>query len=178
MTVENVDTNKVDVVDKILVDLEAWAKMGFAAGYFRLEAGIASAALPSERLRRLYAENEEKNARSTESYEEIEKRHTFVQDIIAELEQREASAKLAFSKGAKKGTDIFFLTIVFFIVLAMGTVYFIEDQEKAARTALNILSVLPIVYMPLYLFTKSRAKRLRAKAHEATDLSWVLPWNK
>lgn len=164
--------------DKIIADLEAWSRMGFAAGYFRIEKDINSAAYPSERLRRLHLENERKNRTSFETYEDAEKRHDHVQDIVAELSKREATLTQKFEKSKRRGTDAFFATIVIFFLFAIGAIYLTEDQKAGIDTATHILMALPIMYIPTYLVAKFRAKKLHSKAHQLTDLSWVLPWMK
>lgn len=167
-----------ETADKILADLVAFSNMGFSTGYFRIDRDIDSAALPSERLRRQYLEYETKYGRSTDSYEEIENRHNHVQGIVTELEAREQGLIEKFSKNKRKGTDAFFGTVVLTFVIAIIVSQFFVDEQDAASAALNVLSVLPIIYIPTYIFMKVRAKKLYEKAHALSDLIWVFPWGK
>lgn len=168
----------VDTADKILADLVAFSKMGFSTGYFRIDRDIDSAALPSERLRRQYLEYEAKHGRSTDSYEEIEQRHQYVHDIVAQVETRERDLVEKFKKSKRKGTDAFFGTVVLTFLIAIVATQFFDDEKEAASAALNVLSVLPIIYIPTYIFMKVRAKKLYEKAHTLSNLSWVFPWSK
>lgn len=165
-----------DDVNKILEDITAFSKIGFVTGYFRLEKQIDASSLPSVKLRRQFIEDQEKNGRSTDSYEEIENRKIYTREIVENLEVAEKSIIAEFQSSKRKGTDAFFGSVVFIFLLAIIATQLIDDENNAASVGLNILSVFPLVYIPLYIFMKIRVKRLYDKAHSAQDLSWVFPW--
>jgi hypothetical protein len=166
----------INDVNKILEHIIAFSKMGFITGYFRIENQIDASALPSVKLRRQFTEDQEKNRRSTDSYEAIENRKIYTHQIVENLEAAEKSIVEKFQNDKRKGTDAFFGSVVFMFLLAIIATQLIEDEKNAASVGLNILSVFPLIYIPLYIFMKIRVKRLYDKAHAAQDMSWVFPW--
>ena len=168
----------INDVNKILEHITAFSKMGFVTGYFRLEKQIDSSSLPSVKLRRQFIEDQEKNGRSTDNYEDIENRKIYTHKIVKDLEAAERSIIDKFQDSKRKGTDAFFGSVVFMFLLAIIATQLIEDENNAASVGLNILSVFPLIYIPLYIFMKIRVKRLYEKAHATQDLTWVFPWKK
>lgn len=171
-------TKTLNDESKILADINEFSEMGFVSGYFRLEKQIDSSSLPSLKLRRQFIEHETKHAKSTDSYEDIEQRKAYIQELVNTLEIAEADLIEKFAVSKRRGTDAFFGSVLFTFLLAIIATQTIEDQNSAASLGLNVLSVFPLVYIPLYIFMKKRVKKLYEKAHAAQDLSWVFRWEK